>query len=86
MPYPEGDSSALARSTADACASRSEHCSHGIETDLSSRIRTRACGVTSIDFAKTYSVLLCTVSSELLPPRIHDLIEVFEDNSPHFAS
>ena len=45
-----------------------------------------ASSVVSIAFAKTGFVLLSTISSEMLPPGNHDLVEMFKDYLPHFAS
>ena len=70
----------------EARASRSEHLSHGIDTDPLSIIKMSASGVVSIAFAKTGFVLLCTIFSEMLPPGSDDLIEVLEDNLAHLAS
>jgi len=39
-----------------------------------------ASGLVSIAFAKTGLVLLCTISSEMLPPGNHDLVEMLEDD------
>jgi hypothetical protein len=86
MPQPEGESSARFRSSTDAWASRSEHFSHGIDTDPLSIITISASGVVSIAFAKTGFVLLCTIPSKVLPPRINDLLEVRKDYLSHFAS
>src|SRR5690242_20092954 len=69
----------------DACASRSEHFSHGIDTDRSSMIRTSASGVVSIAFAKTGFVLLCTISPEPLPPCSYYLIEMLKDDLTNLA-
>jgi hypothetical protein len=55
-----------------------EHVSHGIETDRSSMIGISASGVVSIAFAKTGFVLLCTISSEPLPPCSYYLIEMLK--------
>jgi hypothetical protein len=45
-----------------------------------------ASGVVSIAFAKTGFVLLCTISSEMLPPSNNDLIEMLKDYLSHLAS
>jgi hypothetical protein len=42
--------------------------------------------VVSIAFAKTGFVLLCTIASKMLPPRVNDLFEVRKDYLSHFAS
>src|SRR5664279_4825237 len=86
MPQPEGESSARFRSSRDAWASRSEHFSHGIDTDPLSMITISASGVVSIAFAKTGFVLLCTIPSKVLPPSIDDLFEVCKDYLSHLAS
>ena len=49
-------------------------------------IRMSASGVVSIAFAKTGLVLLCTISSEMLPPGRYDLIEMLKDDLTHLAS
>jgi hypothetical protein len=49
-------------------------------------IRISASGVVSIAFAKTGLVLLCTISSETLPPCSDDLIEMLKDDLTHLAS
>ena len=50
---PEGESSARSRSAWDARVGRSEHPSHGIETDLASITTMSAAGVVLIAFANT---------------------------------
>jgi len=85
MPYPEGESSARFRSIQDARASRSEHLSHGIDTEPPSMIRMRASGVVSIAFAKMGLVLLCKVSSKMFTPSDNDLIEMLKNYLAHLA-
>jgi hypothetical protein len=70
----------------DALASRSEHFSHGIDTDPLSIITMRASGVVSIAFAKTGFVLLGTIPSEMLLPSNNDLIEMLKDDLAYLAS
>jgi hypothetical protein len=48
-------------------------------------IRISASGVVSIAFAKTGFVLLCTISSKLLPPGSYYLIEMLKDDLAHLA-
>jgi hypothetical protein len=48
-------------------------------------IRISASGVVSIAFAKTGFVLLCTISSKLLPPGSYYLIEMLKDDLAHVA-
>ena len=63
-----------------------EHLSQGIVTGPLSKMITSASGVVSIAFAKTGSVLLCTITSETLPPSDNDLIKMLEDYLAHLAS
>jgi len=69
----------------DARARRSEHFSHGIDTDSPSRIRTKPSTVVSIAFARTGCVLLGTISSKTLTPCSNDLIEMLKNDLTHFA-
>jgi hypothetical protein len=45
-----------------------------------------ASGVASMAFANTGFVLLCKISSEMLPPGGNDLIEVLKDYLAHLAA
>jgi hypothetical protein len=78
MPYPAGESFARLRSAKDARASRSEHRSHGMETDPVSVVTISASGVVAIAVANTGFVLLCTVLSQMVAPSRHDLFKMLE--------
>lgn len=72
-------------SAGDARARRSEHRSHGIETEPSSKTTTSASAVVSIAFANIGLVSVSAIPYKTLPPSSNYLIEMFKDNLPHLA-
>ncbi len=45
-----------------------------------------ASDVVSMAFAKTGPVLLCTITSKMLPPRSNDLVEMLKDDLSYLAA